>query len=145
MTVSFYKNLSDNRVVNKSLTTLKSGVLVRNQPIDRDRPILTVDYNQQLIEANYCYIDKFKRYYYIQSIESNSRGLSVVCGNCDVLMSFKDYLKDLECIVTRQENRFNKYLIDEKQLVYSYSRIQTVPFPNGFNSDNLVLAIAGGY
>lgn len=145
MQVTFYVNTSDNRVVSKSLTTLLSDVIIQNQPINRDKPTFTVKFNEQLLKSNYCYIDVFDRYYYIDNIETQGQTLSVICEKCDVLMSFKKFFKSLDALVTRQSNRYNTYLADEKVEVYSNCIYTTKRFPNSVRqSECYILLINGG-
>lgn len=145
MQVTFYKNTSDNRVVNKSLATLKSDLIIQNQPIDRAKPIFKVVYDENLLTSNYCYIDVFQRYYYINTVETQGQMLNVICDKCDVLMSYKDYLYNLNCTCKRQSNLFNTYLNDEEYQVYSNSNIVLKVFPNSIRQEEcLLLVITGG-
>lgn len=63
---------------------------------------------------NYAYIPDFNRYYFVTDIVSVRSGLWLFKLKCDVLMSFKDDIYDLECIVARNETTYNLMLSDSK-------------------------------
>lgn len=63
---------------------------------------------------NYAYIPDFNRYYFVVDIVSVRSGLWLFKLKCDVLMSFKDDIYDLECIVARNETTYNLMLSDSK-------------------------------
>lgn len=66
-----------------------------------------------ILNANYCYIEKFKRYYFINNIVSVRNGVWQIETTCDVLMSFKEDIKNLNCYIGRQEFIFDKFLMDK--------------------------------
>lgn len=111
MEIIFYNNTSDCKVVNKSLTevvtlsgNLRSKINVRTPQID-------VEYSEELLTCNYCYIELFKRYYYIDSISVEYTGIATINLTCDVLMSFKDEILKSTGHFVRSEN-FNEYNAD---------------------------------
>lgn len=66
---------------------------------------------------NYMYIDEFKRYYFINDIILDSN-LIILKSQCDVLMSFKDNIKDLNALVIRNEFEYNDLIVDNQ--IYTY-------------------------
>lgn len=80
---------------------------------------------EELLQCNYCYIEAFKRYYYITNIVSVRNGLWSVSMSVDVLMSYKDIIKQQRGIVARNEFDFNNLLNDpllpatEKPIFYT--------------------------
>ena len=67
---------------------------------------------EELLQCNYCYIEAFKRYYYITDIVSIRQGLWSISMSVDVLMSYKDIIKQQRGIVARNEFDFNDMLVD---------------------------------
>lgn len=99
MKIIFYKFSGDKRNINKTLTDSfeLEGVL-------RDQSNLLVPQimvKSDIRDYNYCYIEEFKRYYYINDIDSYRNGLWVVKLKVDVLMSYKDKIMELTGIVSR--------------------------------------------
>lgn len=62
----------------------------------------------------------------------------------DVLMSFKDEIKNRNVIVNRQESKYNLYLDDSKYKVQNRTAILTKEFPSGFNTAKyIVMGVVG--
>lgn len=78
--------------------------------------------------VNYVYINTFNRYYFVDDVILIRTGLYRFVCHCDVLMSFRKDILELDVFVTRQEFNFNKYIPDEKLpvenvLLYDYSEV----------------------
>lgn len=106
---------------------------------------------QYLHEVNYLYIRKFRRYYFVKDIILKEGGVELVC-EVDVLMSFKNGIRDSKAFILRQENRKNYDIIDSK-LIYdqrhkiSYKEIHGSPFSRGHISNVgycITLTVNGG-
>lgn len=72
---------------------------------------MTVD---NLLSKNYAYIEEFARCYFVKSVIIENNKLAVFDLECDVLMSFKTDIHDLECVVARNETEYNLMLSDSK-------------------------------
>ena len=115
MDINFYKNKSAPNIIPKALeykftagATLKNNTSVMN-------PIITVnlaEYNL-VIQSNYIYITKFKRYYYIDDI-TIVNALIEISMTCDVLESFKKDILNSTQIISRQEKKKNLSIIDNR-------------------------------
>lgn len=68
--------------------------------------------DDKILKSNYVYIPTFNRYYFINSITSVRTNLWRVNLHCDVLYSFRNDVLQIKAIIDRQENNFNRYLID---------------------------------
>lgn len=64
--------------------------------------------NDKIGQYNYVYIKKFNRYYFITNIQSVRTYIWRIDLHCDVLMSYKEQIKDLDVIVIKQEDDENK-------------------------------------
>ena len=149
MTVTFYSVSDDARVLNKTLgdaVATLSAVEIWGECSIMD-PVLKLVYDADLLDANYCYISDWKRYYYIENYDlSNGREMYVRMHE-DVLMSNKTAIGNLECTIVRtaKNGKANLYLDDGKFKVLNYPRIQTKKFPNSLNKTlSYVLTVAGG-
>ena len=146
MNVSIYKNTSDNLRVSKSLTLIKTleGVHFYEESSILT-PRLLLKYDEDLFVANYMYVPKFKRYFYITDIANINGNEMSITGKVDVLKTYEDEIRGSTAVVDRQEKKYNLYLNDSQFKVYNYTRTNTVPFPNGFpNEGTYVLTVAGG-
>lgn len=87
MKLKIYNNNSNVNVINKNITLINE--LDFNLKSDNSilQPILIL---KNYIGGNYCYIDEFKRYYYINDVRLLTGGLYELHLNVDVLMTYKD-------------------------------------------------------
>ena len=146
MTITFYNNESDAIVVSKKITSVSS---INNAKIinetDIVNPSIVVSrkfYDSIILKANYLYIDKLNRYYYINNI-SFAESMIVIDCTVDVLMSYKKQIRNITCTVTRNENLKNGYLNDDNYNIQAYKQVVCKMFPNGINNDSIILMTAG--
>ena len=146
MTITFYNNESDAIVVSKKITQISSinNVKIINET-DIVNPSIIVSrkfYDSIILKANYLYIDKLERYYFINNI-SFAESMIVIDCTVDVLMSYKKQIRNLTCTVTRNENLKNGYLNDDNYNIQAYKQVVCKMFPNGINNDSIILMTAG--
>ena len=106
-------------------------------------PVIVIEYDGTLTNVNYMYIPEFHRYYFITKIDSVRTKLWRVCGHCDVLKTYAQGILGCDCVVARNQNRFNLYLNDAYFKVYSNPRVQVLNFPQKFSGESYVLALKG--
>lgn len=123
MTIIFYYYSGDDIIVDKisKLTELKTfNNCLFKQPTSLIAPYMTINlitsepYNDF---GNYCYIEELDKYYFIVDIISLNNTLWGLQLKEDVLMSFRFNIKNLNAYITRQENTYNKYIVDEQEPV----------------------------
>ena len=107
MNLTLYKNSSDNRCINKKITQILSlsGNLKNESSVMN--PTVIIETNN--IDFNYLYIKEFKRYYYVDNITILRTNLIQVDASVDVLMSNKDVIKYLPCLVERVNDNEKGY------------------------------------
>lgn len=113
MNIVFYINNSDNRTLNKSLTELSSADISLKDENEIMRPVITLSAAYLPPSANYAYIEKFSRFYFIngQRILTGNR-LEITLKE-DVLMSWRVFLtQHAQVIAERSSNVPNKKLPD---------------------------------
>lgn len=145
MDIKFYQNVSDKRVITKTLNSeyTRTGC----QLIDESsiiNPVFTVDMNAGLYQYNYVYIPYFNRYYYITDISVlDGTRLKISCA-VDVLMSFSTEIK--ECFINsrRNQNNYDMYLPDDRTVESRYVKYSK-KFPHSFDdhSPSYVLITVG--
>lgn len=146
--IHFYTNTSNSNVVEKNLLdiyelqgTLRDGASLLD-------PVFLIEANAPGFHANnvnYIYVEEFGRYYYITNIVSVNYTLWELHCHVDVLMSYKDTIKEQTAIVARQEGKYNMYLDDGVFMTYQNPKIQTKLFSNAtpFETQEFVLVVAG--
>lgn len=87
MKLEIYNNNSNNNVINKNITLVNEIYFNLKSDNSILQPILIL---KNYIGGNYCYIDKFKRYYFINDVRLLNGGLYELQLNVDVLMTYKD-------------------------------------------------------
>ena len=148
MTITFYKIADDKRQVSKTLnstTKIKDSIGVIKTDCSIMEPRIEMAYDSQLITANYMYISDFGRYYFINKIDTGAQRLFIE-AYIDVLQTYSAQIKELDCIVARQEaeNKSQLYLNDG---IWKNLQIkQTVPlaFPKSFDKDGSFVFVTGG-
>lgn len=147
MNIILMLNNSEPERVTKELQTLatltgslKEGTSVINPTILLQGTPATV---QQIATSNYLQISDFGRYYFIRDIFSVRTNLWEISCHVDVLQTYSEQIKAQTAIIQRQEKKWNLYLNDGSFKVYQNPIVLTKPFPNGFTTNEFVLAIAG--
>jgi hypothetical protein len=125
LNIKLYKNHSPSNYVNKHLTdeiTIENVRFKEDNFLDIKHPRLLVNQWQDVENANgynYLYIPKFNSYYYIDSISWTGSLADIQTLKRDVLMTFKEDILASVQYVTRQENRTNKYIVDNMLPIHS--------------------------
>lgn len=99
------------------------------QVVDADGNAIASSF--RITDANYMYIPEFGRYYYITDITMHHSGLFIISARVDALMSFKEYIKELNCFVSRNEFEYDPSLQDELLPLAYTKRITEVVPPDG--------------
>lgn len=90
---------------------------------------------------NYCYIDKFKRYYYVTEPVSVRQNLWEMTMQVDALMTYKDSLLKCEGYIDRNEHIQNKMIIDNNRAIMQGADFEEDTITNElFGSGSFVLS-----
>lgn len=142
MNIILYNNKSENEKVAKDIEELATLTGTLRKATSITNPVIVIEHNFDT-NINYCYIEEFGRYYYIEDIILISNSLMELHLRCDVLMSFADSIKSQKAIIKRNTFLYNLYLDDGTFKCYQDINTVTRVFPNSFNNETFVLAIAG--
>lgn len=107
-----YKQNDENDVVNKKLTFVNIIQGQFNHSVSLKN--VNIDILNYVLNFNYVYIPKLKRYYYVDSIELISADYTRLHLREDVLMSWEDLIKSQKVFVTRYESGDNDSLVDDR-------------------------------
>lgn len=109
--INLYNNSSESNRVDKSSYLESVGTIngVLRDECNIIDPVINLELSNPPV-FNYIYIPTFNRYYFVKEFDFVRTGLYRLKLHVDVLMSYKDAIKNLECLVTRNEHRYNKYI-----------------------------------
>ena len=129
--MELYRNSSEQNRVDKSKYLESAGVLngILRDECDMVNPVIVIEYHK-VPDFNYIYIPAFKRYYFLTKFEFVRKNAYRLYLHVDVLMSYKDGIKNLECLILRNEYRYNKNISSSLPIVQNvdyYSK--EVPLP----------------
>lgn len=77
-------------------------------------PTVTLKAGDEIFSKNFAYIPNFKRYYFVSSIDISPNGMYTLILTEDVLMSWRDDIKNCEVMLARSADFRNYYLVDER-------------------------------
>lgn len=145
MIIKFYYDASDNRCINKELLEecIFEGTLREESSIIEPSILLQ---NYIPIRYNYAYIPDFKRYYFINNIESVRNDLWKLELKVDPLMSFKADILSLKVVVDKQSDDSNgdEYIDDSSLISDNLMFNRVYNFSNGFNDNGEYILITAG-
>lgn len=146
MDLRLYYTSDENNKINKSLS---NGVILTGTMRDSSsiiNPVILVE-GSSFSEYNYAYIPQFDRYYFIKGITNYRNNLWILELECDVLMSFKSSILNMNCILIETEDRgADRYLADSRVWVAKVKdKTDIINFPNGLLANGeYILITAGG-
>ena len=148
MQVELCQNLSENNIINKTVTVVDTASCTIKGPLSVENPVLILDYDSDLQDINYIRIAEFERSYYITDIVNLTGHRYQITCKSDVLESFKQAILGLTAIVDKQQDSFANanLFVDDGSFVYENKEFNSViNFPNGFNANGeYILITAGG-
>ena len=148
MRVILYNTTSDNRVLNKNIALIKEIDAELKDANDVISPTLKIQRFEGWEKVNYIYIKSFNRYYYVNTIKQLLGNTILFDCSVDVLMSNKDAIRNLTCIIDKQENSStaysDKYLDDGSFITECRTFNSILNFPAGFNDDGEFILITAG-
>lgn len=102
--------------------------------------------NHVSTNANYMYIERFRRFYYITDITIDTDYQAIYTAEVDVLASFRDSILDKQQYVLRSSSQYNARILDS---FYSSStgkgvKIETAPFITT-DVGTYIIGVAGKY
>lgn len=138
------RNKSEAIRVTKTTETISTVTGVLKESTSIIDPVIKIECDLSTVtNCNYLSIPTFGRFYFVNNITSINNGIVEFSCHCDVLSSFASAIKANKAIIRRQEFNWNLYLNDGSFRVYQDPIIVTKEFPNGFNTQEFVLAVAG--
>lgn len=109
--IKFGTYTGEKEELGKSVTWLNDGTPISCQLVNTslEEPVLKMSAGK--VNFNYIEITQFGRKYFVESTESITGGHSLLHCHVDVLESFKTGIKNMECLILRNED-INKWKRD---------------------------------
>lgn len=147
MKVDFYYNSSENNVIGKNITLLKTLECVVKTNIDVTKPIFEVAFDDSFLEkTNYIYVKDMNRYYFISNKQRLIGNRFQISCEVDVLESFKkDILKEQVILSSSEIEGASNYLASNVWKSSVKDKTEIKVFPSGLlENGEWVLITAGG-
>ena len=152
MEVNLFTTTDDKRVVNKTLTAVKTIQCSVYDKCDIYKPQLLIEYDANIYTTNYMYIPTFQRYYFITNVTLDAGKRMIVYGDLDVLYTYRASIAGVTATVVRNEFAEDNLLVDPIATFTPQKEVKALQFPDTpFNAreigsaKNFVMVIGGGY
>ena len=132
MQMQYYKNGSDLRYIDKTLTPVGNPItdLYLKDKTELINPVIILDDFPQ--DVNYCHLSEFDRFYYLTNVEFID-GQFYTNWHVDVLMSFNADIKKQNVIIERCSVNYDNYLQDNEAKIEQYTNDRYLKFSGGNN------------
>ena len=142
MIVKLYKTLSEDNKLDKELTLVREVNI--NLLIRSNVTAFEFSLSGDTVDINYMFIPDFGKYYFLKSPTIERNGYTSFRAEEDVLMTYRDQIRQESGIIFRQENEGNLYLVDGEYPTENRNKIFFKEFPNGFNAGLSYYLTIGG-
>lgn len=112
MQIKFYRNVYPK---NRIIRTLNNEVALTGslrESCSIENPVIKVKHNANIVLSNYAYIPEFGRYYFITD-HTIEHGYDIISMHVDVLYTYRDVIKNSQCIARRSTSHYDLYLNDD--------------------------------
>lgn len=121
MKIDLYKNTTEENAIEKIIVDKKTIEGTLKTTIDITDFSVIFNFFEEWNNYNYVYIEKLKRYYFVESKRIVNNSLVEYDLIEDVLMSFKDLIREQNILLTESEKAFNgsknNYIAENKLTV----------------------------
>lgn len=132
----FYNTDSPSNKINKLLGASNSfNIDLKNRPKDFNK--LDIDFSGTTrvvpFNYNYAHLVDYNLYYFVKMSPSNiGNAHNILHLELDPLMTYKDQILNLDCIIKRNTSKYNLYVEDEELQTLKKTQIQTKAFNHTF-------------
>ena len=107
MKIDLYKNTTEENAIEKIIVDKKTIEGTLKTTIDITDFSVIFNFFEDWNNYNYVYVEKLKRYYFVESKRIVNNSLVEYDLIEDVLMSFKDLIREQNILLTESETAFN--------------------------------------
>lgn len=143
--VTLYHNADEHRVLNKRLSDARVFDVILKEETSSLNPQIILQSDYDLSTYNYAFINVTNRYYYC-TITLMENGLFVINMEVDVLMSYKDGIKNLMGLVERVENTDYKNMdIPNNDIITQRgTTTKIIKYPRSLDKNNQYVLVTNG-
>lgn len=131
MQVALMTNYSLKNVLNKTVTTTATYDAQMVTAIDDKQIIVRFHLPYTAVNwkaVNYMEVDG--AYYFIDSVKHIAEGFSEVNGSIDLLMTYRDAIKQLSVLAERSTSHGSIAVVDSFRASEAGGKVEVTPFPN---------------
>ena len=131
MRVALMNNRSLNNVLNKNVSTTATYDAQMVTAIDDKQIVVRVALPYSAVNwkaINYMEVDG--AYYYIDSVKHIANGLSEINGSIDLLMTYRDAIRQLNVLAERSTSHGSPLISDPMRAAEAGERVNTLIFPS---------------
>ena len=143
MTITLYNNTSEKNTIGKNITVVDTLTGTIKEQSSIIHPEITIERTNPT-GFNYCYIDEFNRYYYVNDVIVINQNIIRLVLDVDVLESFKNDILSLSCILSGSTTNNDKYLDGSEWVSTVKTTTSIKQFPSGLNNDGEYISITAG-
>ena len=132
MTLTLYKMTSTKNSINKQKTKIKELTCHIYDNCNILNPSFVIKYDDDILNCNYAYCDKLKRFYFINNIVVSEGNKLVASCSVDVLDTYWNQIKNTKQHVVRNQHRYNLYLRDSSMVITSRPKRQTMSIERAY-------------
>lgn len=147
MLVRLAKTNDDPRKVDKAVNVVGSANAVVFDSVDILNPSLLLDYHADWVGCNYCYIEEWGRYYFINGYDLQAGGKMVISCRVDVLKTYAEQIRNTQALILRSGSgsEIGKYIPDSTIPMDARNVTHNKLFDkNPFGAGKYVLTVLGG-
>lgn len=151
LTLRLYKTSSPSNKINKDISLIGTNQInLKNRPKDFNE--LDIDYSAPTgsgaLAINYAHLSPYNLYYFVKIQPSNlGNAHNILHLELDPLMTYKDQILNLDCIIKRNTSKYNLYVEDEELQTLKKTQIQTKAFNHTFvpYSSTVITLVGSSY
>lgn len=143
--ITIGRTSDDKRVLNKTFTGTDIQVTLK-KPCNVLNPAFELKYSADYITCNYLYAPDLGRYYFIDAITLQTGNRCEISCSVDVLMSYRDAIRAINCVVSRQQHSGLSLVPDSNIVLQNFTNLDVYNFPQNFDVSigSYVLQVIGG-
>lgn len=145
MMLNLYRNSAENERVDKTnyIAFVNSLTGTFKDVTSVTSPSIIIEY--ETINFNYVYIPILNRYYFVEEVISVKNRLWQIRLKVDVLMSYKDTIKNQSGLIGRNQNDYNLEVIDGEMPVENAPLVDVENETTIFSTSNLTTVLLDYY
>lgn len=145
MNITLYVQTKDRDIIEKNLTSAQHYIGQARGEISIESPVITIISSVSLINFNYCFIEEFNRYYFIDSKNLVRNNVWEFTLSEDYLYSWRNSIYSWTVELERAQYDWNLYFKDGEMMCIEGHNLNVLEFPNSLpTTKHNILIINGG-